>query len=107
MNQPVVFINTQSPEFEQIKKIIRDETRNITLAEAEAEKDIWLTTEEAMEFFKINSSSTLLKRREEKGSPIIYSMPGQDMEIDTKRSGNTLYLKSSLHKYLIWKSNKR
>lgn len=100
MNTPpvtVIQLTYNSPEFNEIINAVKKQTRLTTMEEMELHADVWLSNEEAMEYLKITSSTTLYKYRDEPDSPIVCSQPSQR---DCK------WLKKSLHEYLMKKSNK-
>lgn len=88
-----IFLQIGTPEYEALINAVRVETRITTERELRNSQDVWLTIEESMEFMKVKSSNTLIKYRNESGSPIQVSGTGK----------NTRYLKSSLNDYLKWK----
>lgn len=93
--QSIHLIAVDTPEFDQL--VTKVSINTIKVVMDGMQQDRWLTREEAMNELRITSLTTLAKYRDEEGSPIIFSKPGKDV----------LYLKSSLHAYLLWKSNKK
>jgi len=89
-------LEVNTPAFDELVKSVAINTIKVVMEEMQGQKEIWLVADQACEFMNI-SVTTLTKYRDEPGSPIIASKPGKDV----------LYLKSSLHAYLIGKSNKK
>lgn len=95
----IELIQRDSEAFKDMIKQLTITTTKVVMEEIE-NQDVWLSRKEAMGYLKVKSNDSLLKYRDEPGSPIQYSNPGGP-------DGNCVYYKPSLHQYLVWKSNKR